>query len=59
MFLFFYIHFFCLHLTFPKQVAAIYYNVILGFTQWKTGIILHLIYQPFPKKEKKEDLGDT
>lgn len=29
----------CLHLTFPKQVTAVYQNIIRGVFQWKTGVI--------------------
>lgn len=31
---------FRLHLTFPKQIPANYYDIILSVFQWKTGIIL-------------------
>lgn len=31
---------FRLHLTFPKQIPAIYYDIILSVFQWKTGVIL-------------------
>ncbi len=29
---------FFIHITFPKQVIAIYYNIVIGAFQWKTGI---------------------
>ncbi len=30
---------FSLHITFPKQVIAIYYNIVIGAFQWKNGYI--------------------
>ena len=34
---------FCQHLTFHKQVTAIYYNIMPGVCQRKTGVFLQYI----------------
>ncbi len=33
---------FCLHITFSKQIIAMYYNIIISDFQWKTGLYIYL-----------------